>query len=352
MVLWAAISWTLSVLLDGELFRSPGSNSNGVADSNNMLPELSDWHFKRDVCADVFGAGASNSNCAPSNTLCCTRTNQTFPSCQQYLGKGWCCVGEYVDLIISDNCVNFRGLLTLVCSSPSDDCYVDQPSACDESNAVSCTNTITDGSAQVCCTKLTSCVPGYTVTSANVRCQIKFVDLQKLAVASGSSASSSSSTSKATSAVGAPVSASSSSASTTSPSSTPVTTSAPVSATNTMPQGQQTQTPLPSASTGLPVGAIAGISVGLTLAVVLAAIFLFLYLRSRRKAKAASTTQQQPTAAPSTFVPYKAYDEYNGRQEMYVQEVYQGYGLQEAADGTYRSNMPSEPVEMPATPRR
>ncbi|KAB5528816.1 hypothetical protein GE09DRAFT_1148527 [Coniochaeta sp. 2T2.1] len=330
MVLWAAISWTLSVLLDGELLRGPHPNGNGVADGNNVLTELSDWHFKRDVCADAFGAGASNSNCAPSNTLCCTRTNQTFPSCQQYLGKGWCCVGD----------------------SPSDDCYVDQPSACDESNAVSCTNTITDGSAQVCCPKLTSCVPGYTVTSANVRCQIKFVDLQKLAVASASSASPPSSTSKATSAVGAPVSVSSGSASTTSQSSTPVTTSAPVSATNTTPQGQQTQTPLPSSSTGLPVGAIAGISVGLTLAVVLAAIFLFLYLRSRRKAKAASTSQQQPTGAPPSFVPFKAFDEYNGRQEMYVQEVYNGYAPQEVADGTYRSNMPPEPVEMPATPRR
>jgi hypothetical protein len=71
----------------------------------------------RDSCSDAFGPNASNSDCRPSDTLCCkhiqlevhfryvltnkppgVRRGQEFPSCQQHLGKGWCCVGKLVTL--------------------------------------------------------------------------------------------------------------------------------------------------------------------------------------------------------------------------------------------------------------
>ncbi|KAF2456482.1 hypothetical protein BDY21DRAFT_51693 [Lineolata rhizophorae] len=51
--------------------------------------------FRRDVCDDAFpGEGASRNTCTPNDTLCCVRASEPFPQCEQYLGKGWCCVEE------------------------------------------------------------------------------------------------------------------------------------------------------------------------------------------------------------------------------------------------------------------
>ncbi|KAK4168131.1 hypothetical protein QBC43DRAFT_284769 [Cladorrhinum sp. PSN259] len=117
--------------------------------------------FRKDVCSDTFpGEDRTNAICAPNNTLCCVIRNKAFPSCHHYLGRGWCCVGE----------------------NPTDHCYVDTPSVCDEPNSVPCTN-LAKGTKQACCPRLTSCHDPFEATAEFVRCNIYHDDLKILALA-------------------------------------------------------------------------------------------------------------------------------------------------------------------------
>ncbi|OIW31418.1 hypothetical protein CONLIGDRAFT_318106 [Coniochaeta ligniaria NRRL 30616] len=71
MGLWALLVRALSLSIDRDLHRDGASDGKTSARDAGLFSYISDSHFKRDVCADAFGAGASNSECAPSNTLCC-----------------------------------------------------------------------------------------------------------------------------------------------------------------------------------------------------------------------------------------------------------------------------------------
>ncbi|KAL2191451.1 hypothetical protein L209DRAFT_675829 [Thermothelomyces heterothallicus CBS 203.75] len=112
--------------------------------------------FGRDQCSDVFGSDASDEICSPSQTLCCVRRGQEYPACHQSLGKGWCCIGN----------------------NPTDNCYVDQPSVCEEKNSVPCTY-LAEGTTEACCPRLTSCVIDTPASKEVVRCNIQYGDLQK-----------------------------------------------------------------------------------------------------------------------------------------------------------------------------
>ncbi|AEO56534.1 hypothetical protein MYCTH_2301600 [Thermothelomyces thermophilus ATCC 42464] len=132
--------------------------------------------FGRDQCSDVFGSDASNEICSPSRTLCCVRRGQEYPACHQSLGKGWCCIGN----------------------NPTDDCYVDQPSVCEEKNSVPCTY-LAEGTTEACCPRLTSCVIDTPASKEVVRCNIQYGDLQKAAAGLDDQSSSSSSASPSSS---------------------------------------------------------------------------------------------------------------------------------------------------------
>lgn len=63
-------------------------------------------------------------------------------------------------------------------SGTTDNCYVDTPSVCDAQNAVSCAEP--GGSEDVCCPRLTRCVPGRAAAVDSVRCEIAYTDLNQL----------------------------------------------------------------------------------------------------------------------------------------------------------------------------
>ncbi|KAK0750725.1 hypothetical protein B0T18DRAFT_55227 [Schizothecium vesticola] len=111
---------------------------------------------QRSFCGNAFGANVTDSICAPNFTLCCVRRNLPYPSCQQHLGKGWCCIG----------------------GNSIDNCYVDQESVCSEPNAVRCKD-LANGTAEACCPRLTTCSAGYPATQEVVRCNILYGDLVK-----------------------------------------------------------------------------------------------------------------------------------------------------------------------------
>ncbi|KAL1970378.1 hypothetical protein VTN77DRAFT_5538 [Rasamsonia byssochlamydoides] len=67
---------------------------------------------------------------------------------------------------------------------------VSKASACDEDDAVLCTD-LAKGTTKACCPKLTSCAIGYAASSTFVRCNIQYGDLIKTAASSSSFSSSS-----------------------------------------------------------------------------------------------------------------------------------------------------------------
>ncbi|KAH9883626.1 hypothetical protein F4778DRAFT_766030 [Xylariomycetidae sp. FL2044] len=223
--------------------------------------------FERDECSDVFGIDAHNSICAPSNTLCCVRNQQAFPSCQQYLEKGWCCVGNGKD----------------------DDCYVDQESECETANSVPCTD-LPSGVDEACCPPLTSCVDGYT-SSSGVRCQINRNILIKV---DASSTTTSTATSTLTTS-----STSSSSSSRTSTTTTPIpdtTSSSPSRSAFTQGSSSSSPSPAPSSPETLSGGAIAGIVVGALAGLALLLLAAYFLMRRRKARDGGAQVVQGSTA--------------------------------------------------------
>ncbi|KAL2006897.1 hypothetical protein VTN00DRAFT_9565 [Thermoascus crustaceus] len=203
--------------------------------------------FRRDSCGDAFGPGAANSQCAPSITLCCVRTDNAYPSCQQHLNKGWCCIGN----------------------NATDNCYVDQPSACDEENSVPCTN-LAKGTTKACCPRLTSCATNFAASNI-VRCNIQYGDLMRAAASSSSSSSSSSTAAAASTAT---ENASTSTSVSTPTSQTTTTPSTPIS--NNPPPTTPYQ-PLSSAIiAGIAVASVAGLAL-------LATLIWFLIWRKKKE---------------------------------------------------------------------
>ncbi|KAI1411573.1 hypothetical protein F5Y13DRAFT_165275 [Hypoxylon sp. FL1857] len=249
--------WTLSVAF---LWLTP---SQSWAQAGRQLRDAEAWAgigfrgspaslFQRDACSDAFGSNSANSICAPSNTLCCIRTGETYPSCLQAMGMGWCCVGN----------------------GTNDDCYVDQPSMCDTANSVACTNLAPNTSA-ACCPRLTRCSEGYEAAESNVRCEIGYDDLMQL-VATASETSTLPSTS---------ASSASSSTSSTSSSSSSSTTSlgieSPVSnLNNDVGADSATSTLAPGSIAGIVIGSVAGLALIIAVA--------YYLLRRRRNAKQAA----------------------------------------------------------------
>ncbi|KAK3302282.1 uncharacterized protein B0T15DRAFT_299658 [Chaetomium strumarium] len=217
--------------------------------------------YGRDECSDAFGPIASNALCSPGKTLCCVRRGQEFPSCQQYLGKGWCCTG----------------------GNATDNCYIDQPSACEEPNSVPCTN-LAEGTTEACCPRLTSCSPEFPAHEV-VRCNIQHGDLQRAAqagVTSSASVGLSSATSTSTTPEESTTTALASS--TTAMASTTGTTSSAnatnVAQTSLPPDGDSREA---SSSAPPPAGLIGGTAVGATLGFVLVVLLGYLVLRKRSK---------------------------------------------------------------------
>ncbi|KAI1458646.1 hypothetical protein F4805DRAFT_120466 [Annulohypoxylon moriforme] len=205
--------------------------------------------FKRDQCSDAFGADRFNSICSPSNTLCCVQQGEVFPSCQQELGMGWCCVGNGTD----------------------QDCYVDQPSVCNSVNSVACIN-LAPNTTSACCPRLTRCSTGYQASENNVRCEIGYDDLMQLAATASQINTSTTDTS------------STSSSSTSTSTSTISSVSSPSASTGSAVQTPSNDTePQQSGRYTISSGAIAGITVGAVGFIALA--ILAFYFLSRRKTK-------------------------------------------------------------------
>ncbi|KAI0836198.1 hypothetical protein F5Y06DRAFT_274443 [Hypoxylon sp. FL0890] len=267
--------------------------------------------FQRDACSDTFGSDAANSICAPSSTLCCVRKGETYPSCVQELGMGWCCVGN----------------------GTNDNCYVDQPSECDSPNSVACVN-LAPNTSSACCPRLTTCASGYEAAEDIVRCEIGYDDLMQLAAtASETSTLPTVSTSSATF-----VSSSSSTSTTTTTSSsstTSLSTESPISNENNDTEPDQT-------SSALAPGSIAGIVVGSVAGLALFVAMAYYFLR-RRKAR-------------QTAVSYNGVDSNGppGMQQDYNQAVYDSwYGSWQYSDEARGFSQPSElnsdqpPKELP-----
>jgi hypothetical protein len=281
--------------------------------------------FARDVCDTAFpGEGAVQNLCTPSNTLCCVRKSAPYPQCQNFLGKGWCCVAG--------------------ATADDNGCYVDQESVCGQSGSVSCSG-LAVGVSQACCPRLTRCATGYNFTLSFVRCQIQSTALVALASASLSSSSSSRTTSTSVSSVQA--------------STTPATTlpSTSLDKSPTSPATTSTSTSPPPAGSSSPAlsgGAIAGIAIGPALALLGAFGLWFLYRRRQKKKELQHPhlppyPQQYPvpayqdglhpapmTSPPmTTFQPYKP--QYVAPQELPGQDQYgqNRHELDTRSDGRY-----------------
>ncbi|KAK0615131.1 hypothetical protein B0T17DRAFT_657375 [Bombardia bombarda] len=307
--------------------------------------------FARDACSDVFGSTASNSICTPSFTLCCVRSRQVFPSCQQYLGRGWCCVG----------------------GNATDNCYVDSESVCDEKNSVPCTR-LAEGTTKACCPRLTSCHPSYNASEDFVRCQIQYSDLLQAAAASTASAQSSTSTSSTSSSSSS--SSSTSVSSSTSAVSSSTTGAAAASSLTSVPSPSSTVPADSSSAAALSPGAIGGVAVAATLAFSAAMVFLYWFLRRRWK-KQHEMSQLSPgmPGAPGPSVAhtmpdqstygYTSYVNNDGTSSVYVPPGPQGhspgpqgyYGAPEAPKIIGHSGNPAEldtrvdPAEIGPNPR-
>ncbi|KAK7414113.1 hypothetical protein QQZ08_012554, partial [Neonectria magnoliae] len=214
---------------------------------------------KRDACSDAFGSNAHNSNCAPDFTLCCTRDFQDYPSCEKWLSKGWCCVGD------GDN----------------DKCYVDQASACDEDSSVSCTN-LKEGTTKACCPKLTTCDESVAGSLEYVRCNINRGDLL---VADAAANGKSSTTEEASTSTEEASSASTESA----------TSTESEASQTTEPETQTTSaTATPDDKTTLSGGAIGGIVVAAVAGIVGICGLGFWFIRRRDKKAAYEAANQSP----------------------------------------------------------
>ncbi|KAK0389054.1 hypothetical protein NLU13_2630 [Sarocladium strictum] len=234
---------------------------------------------RRDVCSDAFGDDAERATCVPSFTLCCIRKSQSFPSCQQYLGKGWCCVGE----------------------NNKDSCYVDQESACTEENAVECAN-LQEGTDRACCPRFTTCDSTVAASEEYVRCNINQGDLKSFHSASIASTATSRSTSEATTET-------SSTSSSSSLSSRPT-------KDNDEDKEEKTENTQEGDSNELSTGAIAGIAVGGVVALSLAGAVLWLFLR-RRKGGNYQAAQQDPQPTIPQFYQEQQMKYHAGTQGPY-----------------------------------
>ncbi|KAK4038956.1 hypothetical protein C8A01DRAFT_16996 [Parachaetomium inaequale] len=287
--------------------------------------------FGRDLCSDAFGSDASDQGCTPSLTLCCVRQNQQYPRCQQSLGKGWCCIGN----------------------NPTDNCYVDQPSVCEEQNSVPCTD-LQQGTTKACCPRLTSCASDFSASKELVRCNIQYSDLQR---AAGSSSSSSSAARATTSSTSSSIAASSTTSST--ELSTPATSSgalASSTAATSIAAGDAPQTPLPSGTNSqgqgtaeLSGGLIAGAAVGGTLGFV--GLLVLGYLMLRRLLKMRQQSGHPPS--PGASQPAYGYQDYSQPTTAVVGPAGYGYPGQstepvEVMAKHVHGHQPNEPVELPA----
>ena len=135
------------------------------------------------------------------------------------------------------------------CSNDGDNCFVDQPSACDEADSVSCSN-LQDGTSQACCPASTTCVTNFTASESLVRCEASYNYLLDSYIGNLSSAATS-------------------------------TTSTAVAAATSTGQGPQPTSVVVTNSTSLSGGAIAGIVFGSVFAVALISVVLWLVLRRR-----------------------------------------------------------------------
>ncbi|KAI1490706.1 hypothetical protein F5X96DRAFT_520758 [Biscogniauxia mediterranea] len=206
-----------------------------ISGRQDPQPALDNSLFlKRDACSDAFGAGTSNSICAPSSTLCCVRDGQQFPSCQQ---------------------------------------FQDRAVSCSELNSVTCTSSGNDTQI-ACCPESTTCVNGY-----NVRCQISYTALQDIAVTTTPAIISST---KAINSVSVSVSAS---------------TSVTPSSTETLPSPSAEQTnPSSGISSGTLAGSVVGAVVGVLAAA--GAAFYFVRRRRIAKETLAHKRENYYTQAP------------------------------------------------------
>ncbi|KAL6922960.1 hypothetical protein FSST1_000234 [Fusarium sambucinum] len=227
--------------------------------SNNGVSYLG-MISRRDECSDVFGANSHNAACAPSNTLCCTRESQSYPSCEKHLGKGWCCVEE------------------------DGNCYVDQESVCDEDNSVPCT-TLMSGESEACCPKLTSCASGFEASKDNVRCNINRKDLLNAVKASEEETMTTSPTSQ----VSTELKANMDDATTTTDD---VKTTEPLSQTEEPSSSSFTTSSSHSSSSSLSNGAIAGIAVGAAAVGIAIASLAFWFLKRKKIVKEEVSIQQ------------------------------------------------------------
>lgn len=155
-------------------------------------------------------------------------------------------------------------------SNSTNNCYIDTASACDEPNAVECTN-LAPGVTRACCPRLTACHPEVQQRADLVRCNIQYGDLLRAATAAEPF----------------------SSPPAVSPSSTAVTSGGidGGTATSTGPStriGDATGIPVissaPSSTTvGMPPGMVAGIVIALVASLLVGGGLAFLFLRHRRR---------------------------------------------------------------------
>ncbi|KAF7556794.1 hypothetical protein G7Z17_g1122 [Cylindrodendrum hubeiense] len=264
---------------------------------------------KRDSCSDAFGDNAHNSNCAPDFTLCCTRDGESYPSCEKWLDKGWCCVGD----------------------GETDKCYVDQVSVCDEDSSVACTS-LQEGTDRACCPKLTTCDESVPASVAYVRCNINRSDLLVAdAAANGKSSMIESSTieSSTTEALSTSTEASTS-------------TSADSSKT-TQPESQTesaTSTP-DDKPTPLAGGVIGGIVVAAVVGVAGIGVLVFWLLRRSKKAKYEAANQSPPQPSIPQY--------YQDQQVKYQQEqqaYYQTGPPNQYGGYMYPQQQPQPPAEL------
>ncbi|QIW99643.1 hypothetical protein AMS68_005161 [Peltaster fructicola] len=271
-----------------------------------------DGIFRRDVCAQAFGAGWSTSTCTPGNTLCCINANSNFPQCEQFSGSGWCCVAY------------------------QQGCYIDlSDTSCSRPGSVSCTQ-LSPGTTEACCLPNTTCAPGYNASATYARCNIQQQVLQALASPSSSSSISSAVQSSTSSAP--PTTSTTSITSVIAYSSTSTAYSlAPVSV-STSNLGSSTTTPAQAgnlASTSLSAGAIAGIAIGPVIAVLLILLAAFLVWRSRLRKQQFESSNREP--------PY---------QSSWSQEVYNKseLGYYASAEG-YKERTEAELAAVMMSPR-
>ncbi|KAI0893136.1 hypothetical protein F4806DRAFT_210794 [Annulohypoxylon nitens] len=187
----------------------------------NLIDETT-YLYKRDWCNDHYQS--KTGYCYPYATPCCMYSVNTFPTCMQGLGYGWCCNSNQTEEM----------------------CYIDIPSACDTANPVKCDDT-RNGTANLCCPRLTICNTNYAMQGqGSLRCEIEYGDLMLLSGASSNST---------------------------------VSTVSAVSTVTSMVNSTESQ----HVGYAVPSGAIAGITVGAAGSIILAALAFYILRRKWRK---------------------------------------------------------------------